>query len=573
MIRCWILFLLIVFLGGCGNKHSEEFDRIDALCDRDPHLAMAMLDSMDVRPMSKSDRHRYDLLAIKSRDKAYVQHSSDSLILDVISWYEEHKRDSHYAEALYYGGRVYSDLGDFPTALDYFHKALDVVPNDKQNLLLRTNILSQTGRLLEGLRLYSDTIPYVEQTAENGKILGDSVNLVYDNLLLEAIYRDIEDYTSARKYLMEAFRYSKNISIEDQAWINVEFANILKLEGKTDSALNIVRPLVSKVDTLCRNYTLGVASDIYRSAGILDTAYMYSRELAKSEHFNSKRLGFWVLLSKEVFPLIPRDSLPSLIDDYESNIEKFLDTHESQEALIRQSKYNYSLHVKEREKVEKQKSLILQLSIIFLSVSIIAILFYKYKHLNSEMRLRMALQVVERIEERLMLQMPDRINAEDNPDLPHKTQTYRELPSSLMKRISPKDELLKKLELISARRDDTPTVDVGLHDTSIFKTLRTHIRNGKGISYNVKIWKDIEEAVNLSSPDFKERLELLASGKMSKNEYEIALLIRFGILPKEMTILLNRSKSAISDRRSSLARKIFGNNYNTKALDRLILFM
>ena len=64
---------------------------------------------------------------MKIADKNYVTHTSDSLILRVIDHEESHKGDGRYAEALYYGGRVYSDLGDYPTSLKYFQQSLEPV--------------------------------------------------------------------------------------------------------------------------------------------------------------------------------------------------------------------------------------------------------------------------------------------------------------------------------------------------------------------------------------------------------------------------------------------------------------
>ena len=121
MKRLIFLPILIGLMCGACSKKSPvdaKFEEINILCDTDPHIAMSMLDSIDYGVLSTADRHRYDLLSIKSRDKAYVRHASDSLILDVVEYYDGHRKSGLYPEALYYGGRVYSDIGDLPTALE-----------------------------------------------------------------------------------------------------------------------------------------------------------------------------------------------------------------------------------------------------------------------------------------------------------------------------------------------------------------------------------------------------------------------------------------------------------------------
>lgn len=81
-------------------------------------------------------------------------------MLDVIDYYSSRPGDSLYAEALYYGGRVYTDLGDCPTALQYYQRALDnlVAATDTDDLRVRLN--SQIGMLLETLRLDDKAVPY-----------------------------------------------------------------------------------------------------------------------------------------------------------------------------------------------------------------------------------------------------------------------------------------------------------------------------------------------------------------------------------------------------------------------------
>ena len=57
-------------------------------------------------------------------------------------------------------------------------------------------------------------------------------------------------------------------------------------------------------------------------------------------------------------------------------------------------------------------------------------------------------------------------------------------------------------------------------------------------------------------PKFKENLLLLTLGKMTTAELRTALLIKIGIKPSEMIILLGKSNGAIISRRESLCLKV-----------------
>ena len=67
----------------------------------------------------------YQLLTIKAKDKAYITHTSDSLIKNVVKYYEERKDRERLQETYYYAGRVYRDMGDEPQALEHLQKAIE----------------------------------------------------------------------------------------------------------------------------------------------------------------------------------------------------------------------------------------------------------------------------------------------------------------------------------------------------------------------------------------------------------------------------------------------------------------
>ena len=141
-------------MSGCGKSDTRLYlESINTVIETDPRLAISKLDSIKDREFNKKERAYFNLLTIKSRDKAYIEHKNDSLIKEVLAFYENNQ-GADYAEALYYGGRVYSDLGNYPTSLNYFHRALDELPDNDANRRLRGQVVSQLGRLLIELRLY-----------------------------------------------------------------------------------------------------------------------------------------------------------------------------------------------------------------------------------------------------------------------------------------------------------------------------------------------------------------------------------------------------------------------------------
>lgn len=273
-----IIIIIAVILFGCSRSEPDaRLMEIEALASESPLQALDSLNGIDRSALSDADRHYYDFLMVKVPDKAYVKHTSDSLILEVIDYYGSHKSRGLYPEALYYAGRVYSDLGDNPTAMLYFQEALDALPENPDNLDLEANIASQYARLLTNLRLYDEAIPYMEKALEIDRIKKDSVNEVYDLHLLGTMYMYKNDYKSAEQIFLESLSKSAGISEHLRAKSMMYLAELKEWEGDMDAALKYIRGVPENINPIAHNHALAIATHIYANAEIADTAYLYAR--------------------------------------------------------------------------------------------------------------------------------------------------------------------------------------------------------------------------------------------------------------------------------------------------------
>lgn len=299
--RIIILLAIASLIYGCSeSKHDERLLRISEIVSASPAEALSNLDSICCDSLSEADRHYYDLLTVKATDKAFVSHRSDSLILSVINYYSQHPDGTLYPEALYYGGRVYSELGDKRNALLYFQTALDTLPDKEENLNLRFRILSQTGRLQDALRLYESAIKSITEALEIERELNDSVSEVYDLQLLGGIFLRNKKYDMAEKCFREAICKSRNMDVSFKAVSSMYIAGVKLKTGQVDSALIYIRHTPDLVGDISRNTALAYASNIYKAAGIADTAYMYSHKLINSNYNHNKKTGYQNILSPKL---------------------------------------------------------------------------------------------------------------------------------------------------------------------------------------------------------------------------------------------------------------------------------
>lgn len=567
-ILCKLLICMVVLFSSCGGgeRHIAMLDEIDSLCDSDPRAAISRLDSIDCGSLSEKERHYYDLLSIKSRDKAYVRHTSDSLILDVIDYYSSHKNDAHYPEALYYGGRVYSDIGDLPTALKYFQDAIDAVPDKKGNMRFKSILFNQTGRLLHSLRLDSAAISYLEKSLDIEKQFNNNYyGVAFTHKLIGNSYLNIGDQKKALSHISEAYRLSKHINDSERFSIALDYADILSLEEKFDSALQMIRDLPPITDSVSMSHYLASASQIYLNSHIPDTSYMYARYLTLLKGQENKKIGYKVIFSNELSDYVPKDTLIALISEYKCCIEEFLNNHEGENAIIQNTRYNYDLHVKEREKTEIQLHIYMVITAItvILFLSLLSIILYnKFKGAQKNARY---MTIVNVLKDETFAPKEDTdttlSNVNDN-ETSYNSEKLSEIKNILLARISSSDE--KKIENI---------INKEILSAKIYRDLNEKINTDSSItaSEETYMWNSLEKLIESVSPGFGYRLLILTEGKITPNEKKLAMLMKCGFSPIQISILMGREKNTISTHRRNLAAKILGKKKADKDLDLIII--
>lgn len=561
-----VLFITcLCLLFSCSeSKQDKRLTNIKEILSESPREAMSYLDSINYNDLSDADRHYYDFLLIKARDKSYVMHTSDSLILDLVSFYEG---SNLFPEILYYAGRTYSDLGDYPRALEFFQSGLiQISENTSESIHLKGNILSQTARLLNNLRLYNQAIPYLKEAIEIDSIEADTFNLAYDNQLLGAVYLHLNNLSDAEDRFIKASMYAQHLSSRDIAHMQMYRAATKLRQQDIDSALSLIKGIPQKVRPIQQNVAYAYASDIYLSAGLTDSAYYYADKLIHSSSFNNRKNGYRNLFSKDLYNLIPKDSIQIYINDYYTTLESYYDSHEAQQALIQNAFYNYQIHQRERIRAEKRNSqfaYIIGILFIFVLVFIIVILFQRYKKRTLLFSLQSAVIELEDLRKSLSERT---LLASENIESQNNRQSLSEL-EVLKRRLQ---EQINHLMSESARR--TPINPIILN-SEVYRTINNCILNNKTIPENSSIWTDLEQTIISCSPLFKERLQLLVGQDFKPHDYQVVLLIRCGITPTQMTILLGRTKGTISYRRKHVCEMVLGEKIGSQFIDDIIRYI
>ena len=548
-----ILTALLLFTGCRHTASDPAIRQAELLADSLPRRALSIIDSIPVSSLSGHDLFLHHFLKIKTEDKLFIVHRNDSLIKPVLDYAENNRRSVNYPEVLYYAGRVYADLGDYPEALKYYHLSLNELAKT-ENLSLKAKILSYISGVYYSCYLYDESEYYINRSIRLDSILGDSLNLIYDMTDLAQIYYYRKRYDKAYQMLNKIIALSQNSFPKLEAEQYVDMARIKLQQGQPDSAMILITRYMNNVEGRAKNDAIATAAETYMIAGKPDSAYLYATRLIKSPTSNAKSRGYMVLLHPSLSAFTPKDSIYNYASALVRNARNTLNQNGSEKIFIESSRFNYEIQKRERDLAEQKFQNLIKwyaFGVIALLILAVVILVLRLKNKQQKLNLLKAEKAIHSLTSKLSKYKE--LETPDTTDIEQKT--------------SIKASLLKQAEILSQQENQDYIKN--LQAATPIELLEI-LNQNKQIPQADKIWDQLLNIILEISPGFKSNMEILTDGQLSRSELEIAILIKYGLSLSSITKILGRSKQAVHSRRHNLGKKIFNDNFNVKDVDALI---
>lgn len=575
--RYALMLTLIILLSGCGETTPNPIlERLDRMAKANSRVELDSLYSISKDELSKEDKVYYDFLSVKLADKAIIHHTSDSIILPVIDYYSSHGPKERYAEALYYGGRVYQDMGDFPSAIKYYGEALRYVEGSKESLKLKGNIVSQMAGLFNSMRLFNEARRYIKMSIEIDRELKDTINLMYDLEVLGANYIKVKNYDEAEKTFRWAIRIADKIAPVESMLDSVYLAGIKNYKREFSSAADLINGVpyrvgvVEKCDDDQKQFVYSYAADIYRCAGMSDSAYKYAQKLVKIKDAKNLKKGYAILLSDELKDIVPDDSIRAYVRHYTAAVESYMNSRGDANALIQNTQYNYSIVERDKQKVLGKKRVIercLAISVIVLLLAIIAVIYYRNKSNRTLIKLRSALDNSREL--RKQLEAGDAKGEDSGRESEPTAESAAEVTSGVTAEYL-RRQLIDELTAVCDSKKKRLPLSPEIGNSRAYAELQEYIKEKRAIPDTSPLWGELHSAIIEASPNFDRRLQLLSPGKIKTDAYRIMLLIKCGVTPTQLSVLIGRAKGTLSTRRRILGLKFTDNEISPTMFDNLI---
>ena len=492
---------------------------------------------------------------------------NDSLAEDLVAYFDKHGTPNERMRARYILGRTYFDLGELPRSLETYLDAAGCADTTAADCDYKTlsRIHGQKAFIFKMQYLPQESADEFDNAINYSLKTGDSiVALVYMENKLITYYQQRE-YDSLLYYTDKVFHdYVKHGCFEYAA--NSLGASILVLLDRHD--LPKARQYIDFYEKYSNSQTDPVnklaASYAYKgtyhlNSGHSDSAvYYFEKQLKFKDLINNRVQGYHGLF-KAYQQMNQKDSMAKYAELY-SSANDSSNIFESADRLQRmQSIYKFERSQKEaklnKEKAQRNKQLIWWTIGSGLSLLIVVVLCYRRILSKDRDKMKTLNQEYNNIRESFEKARKDIALIENEKE------NYIHLKE---KELDYYKEKLRKFESFSRDADEQRKE---LCENPLLERLHKLASAGKRLS-DVDM-ENVFDLIELSFPMFFGELDKLSSG-MSYKQKSLCSLTKLNFIPSEIGSLLNMNYQSVTNMRSRLAKRLFGENCQTIDFDKKI---
>lgn len=569
----WIL-LPILFISCTGNKAYDKLlikaDSIMNIDDDSAEVAIRMMQSIkpELSQFSKSQKKRYELLYHKAMNKAYIDFTSDSTMLEVVDYYEQHGSANEKMLAYYILGCVYRDMHEAPMALEYYNKATELADTTAKDCDYATlcRIYSQMGFLFAKQHLPHQELASLDKAVKYAYLAKDTLNAIRYYQNKQAIYASQNKLDSAIIINNQAAKLFKQIGALKEANIafgcNFEYYLKKKMLKEAEEAFKAYLSTNYHGNDNWKDayaYILYERGSYYLAVGKKDSAY----SCLKQSFEQSKSFSNLAASTRGLAQYYAKTSNPVLAAKYALlssayNDSDLIATRQGQLQQV-QAMYNYNrnkdIAYKAQLKAEQRMSIIYIVIICAILLFIVSISIYRKRLRLRNKRIAMVQKMYNDSVQQLNEAQQELLKLQDLNE------------NTIATLVKEKEETIQKLQMEVKKYEEANIghnlleLEKQLKQSPIYQQL-VYLENHPLEKMTKNDWSNLEETVEKFVYGFADLKQ-----KLNTKEYHICLLVKLHFSPSTISSLIGTSLSDISNSRRRMLAKICGNSGNGKDFD------
>ena len=207
LIVILILTLTAISCGKIKDAHNTLND-IETFINERPDSALTILDSFDTSLLeNKSVWAHHSLLHAQAKDKCYIDETNDSLMTQVVNYYEGKRDKEKLFKAYYYLGRIQYNAGNYTESMLSYTKAEQLI--DKVNDDFFKGLLyAQLGMLHQKYYDYQKSMQAYETAYGYYRLANRITHQYYIQLNIGLLCQETKDYSTSEELLTEVMHWA-----------------------------------------------------------------------------------------------------------------------------------------------------------------------------------------------------------------------------------------------------------------------------------------------------------------------------------------------------------------------------
>ena len=575
----YLLLILLILASCAGNrKYDDLMQRADSIMnvnDDSATVAFRMLDGIkpQLPEFSQSQKMRYELLRHKAMNKACITFTSDSVMKEVVDYYDHHGSANERMLANYVLGCVYRDMHEAPMALEYYNKATEQADTTAADCDYGTlyRVYSQMGFLFSKQYLPYQLLDAFGKAEKYAYLAKDTLNAIINYQNRENAYSYLGNKDSVIAINLHAATMFKQIGNNYAAAI--AFGCNYNYYVEKEDTLNALKTFKAYFSTGyegnseyedSKAYVLCQKGTYYMFTAQLDSAYnnlQQSLRLCKS--YSIKAATTKALAQYYAKVNQPAMAMKYALQSSEYNDSDLIGARKTQLQQV-QAMYDYSRNQEVAKRAEQKAKRSMQMNYMIVLACVVLFLFLSYVYRKQLALKKKRIAASKLVYEDCLLKLK-RLQEE-------KAQLVAEKDKKLAQIITEKENAISKL--VSEIHDIQNRYSLSsmsdaylvLKNSSIYKKIQC-IEAHPLEEMTEEDWTELADTVEELIPNFIPMLK----NRVSDRDYRICLLIRLGIPASLMARLLNLSDAAISKSRKTMLKKICGKIGKPKDFDEYVL--
>ena len=581
VFRKQYLFLPILafILFSCTDQHAESIiTKAEQLLNTKPDSALVVLEEIrdSKADWPHSQQMHYELVYAQAQNKAFVNFTTDSIVLSLVDYYGRHGNANEQMMANYMAGCAYRDLEDALSALKYMNLAVDAVDESDEDCDLNTlmRVYSQMGGLYQRVAAFEndrmanshaerlawqigDTLSTLRLRWARACSLFEEKKQLQAIMILDSIDAFIQDNKLQESpILIYPMKTDYYLEIKD---IKRAEALLREYEHKTDILTESIDAIVYDIAHFHRKgqyYNLVQNPD---SAIQMFNKLLYligKRPLYASERHGLKEVSYQGLTEAYSLKHNP-DSVIKYAHLYCQWNDSSTRAKSSEHLLRYQSLYNYTKiqeqALKAEQKASRLRVIIILLVVFATTIVIVAWSIYqkrlkkeRQKQIETNKGYQSLLHEIEKSAEELQL-----VKTDSERFLKEKELEIQSLQTAL-----------------SMYQGNVQNVEQWNNERTILQCDLVHHLHSLSAQGKVATQGELDGLITIAQNVFPKFYQTIIDDTkgLSYREIITCILIRFKFIPSEIAVLTNNSCQQITNLKSSINKKLFDKK-GAKTLD------